>query len=186
MAAFTGIIYLNACHSAPQQQDNDTVTLTKMPPATTTDAFNNRMDTVLQVYYRLKDAFFAADTGMANETAGLLKSAIDSLPLNLVAADSLKYNKARIAVESLKGEIAGLEGENTIKNKQLEFGMISDILYDLVKAVGLKNQTVYRQFCPMAFNNKGGYWLSDKEEIRNPYYGKKMPDCGEVKEALKF
>jgi Cu(I)/Ag(I) efflux system membrane fusion protein len=39
---------------------------------------------------------------------------------------------------------------------------------------------VYKEYCPMAFDNKGAYWLSESEEIRNPYFGKSMLTCGEV------
>jgi hypothetical protein len=34
-------------------------------------------------------------------------------------------------------------------------------------------------------NNKGASWLSETKEIKNPYLGKKMPDCGEVKEEIR-
>ena len=44
---------------------------------------------------------------------------------------------------------------------------------------------VFKQFCPMAFEGRGGYWLSNSEEIRNPYFGTVMLKCGEVKETLK-
>ncbi|WP_159090722.1 DUF3347 domain-containing protein [Aquimarina aquimarini] len=44
---------------------------------------------------------------------------------------------------------------------------------------------VYKQFCPMAFDGKGGYWLSDSKEIRNPYFGNKMLVCGDVEEVFK-
>jgi Cu(I)/Ag(I) efflux system membrane fusion protein len=37
----------------------------------------------------------------------------------------------------------------------------------------------------MAFNNEGAYWLSDSEQIRNPYFGDKMLTCGVVKEKLQ-
>jgi hypothetical protein len=37
----------------------------------------------------------------------------------------------------------------------------------------------------MARNNQGGFWLSDDEEIRNPYFGDKMLTCGSVTEKLK-
>ncbi|UCS91527.1 DUF3347 domain-containing protein [Echinicola marina] len=43
---------------------------------------------------------------------------------------------------------------------------------------------VYKQYCPMAFNNKGGYWLSDVKEIRNPYFGDKMLKCGRVEKEM--
>lgn len=51
-------------------------------------------------------------------------------------------------------------------------------------AGSLSGGTVYKQFCPMAFGNKGGYWLSDVAEIRNPYFGDKMLTCGTVAETI--
>ncbi len=45
---------------------------------------------------------------------------------------------------------------------------------------------IYKQFCPMAFDGKGGYWLSNLEEIQNPYYGDKMLKCGEVVEEIQI
>ncbi|MRI00243.1 DUF3347 domain-containing protein [Kriegella sp. EG-1] len=39
---------------------------------------------------------------------------------------------------------------------------------------------IYKQFCPMAFEGEGGYWISNVDEIRNPYYGEKMLKCGKV------
>jgi Cu(I)/Ag(I) efflux system membrane fusion protein len=35
-------------------------------------------------------------------------------------------------------------------------------------------------------DNKGAYWLSEIEEIRNPYFGEKMLSCGETIESLNF
>ena len=50
----------------------------------------------------------------------------------------------------------------------------------------MPNKTpVYIEFCPMANDNKGGYWLSTEEKIQNPYFGKKMLKCGEVKATIK-
>ncbi len=51
-------------------------------------------------------------------------------------------------------------------------------------AASLSSGTLYKQFCPMAFGNKGGYWLSDVAEIRNPYFGDKMLTCGTVAETI--
>jgi hypothetical protein len=36
----------------------------------------------------------------------------------------------------------------------------------------------------MAADGKGASWLSDKREVRNPYYGDKMLTCGSVKESI--
>lgn len=53
-----------------------------------------------------------------------------------------------------------------------------------VKAFGYGNQKLYVDYCPMANNNKGAYWLSQTKEIKNPYLGKKMPKCGELKKEI--
>ena len=34
-------------------------------------------------------------------------------------------------------------------------------------------------------NNKGAYWISDTKEVKNPYYGSSMLDCGVVEEEIK-
>ena len=49
----------------------------------------------------------------------------------------------------------------------------------------LSGGTIYKKFCPMAFNNKGAYWYADIEEINNPYFGEKMPNCGSVEKTIK-
>jgi hypothetical protein len=51
-------------------------------------------------------------------------------------------------------------------------------------ASGISSGTIYKQHCPMAFNNTGASWFSDLPEIRNPYFGNKMLKCGEVEKTI--
>jgi len=44
----------------------------------------------------------------------------------------------------------------------------------------LSGGTIYKKFCPMAFDNKGACWYADIKEISNPYFGEKIPKCGSV------
>ncbi len=64
------------------------------------------------------------------------------------------------------------------------FAEISDLFYHFLDHYKIKNLTLFRQYCPMAFDNKGAYWLSNTQEIYNPYFGEEMRFCGEVKEQL--
>ena len=41
------------------------------------------------------------------------------------------------------------------------------------------------EFCPMADNNNGAYWLSKEEKVINPYFGSAMLTCGEVKQVIE-
>ncbi|MDQ6608816.1 MAG: DUF3347 domain-containing protein [Bacteroidota bacterium] len=73
---------------------------------------------------------------------------------------------------------------NKIEHQREHFDMLSKDMYDMVKAFG-GGQTLYQDFCPMYNDKKGATWLSETKEIKNPYLGKKMPDCGTVKEEIK-
>ncbi len=78
-----------------------------------------------------------------------------------------------------------IQSGEDIEAQRKSFSMLSDNLYKSAKAFGLGGQEAFYTYCPMAFNDKGAYWLSDKETVRNPYFGEKMLACGEVKEKLQ-
>lgn len=64
-----------------------------------------------------------------------------------------------------------------------------EISNELIKAVKNQNydQELHIQFCPMAGSGDGAKWLSENEEIRNPYFGSgsMMAECGTTVETLK-
>lgn len=65
------------------------------------------------------------------------------------------------------------------------FDQLSAEMESAIKTAGLKSGKIYKQFCPMANNGNGAYWLASESEIKNPYYGDEMLSCGEVKEEIK-
>lgn len=60
------------------------------------------------------------------------------------------------------------------------FKNISAELQTAVQNQGHKT-TLYVQYCPM----KDATWLSETEEIRNPYYGAAMLTCGRIEKILE-
>jgi Cu(I)/Ag(I) efflux system membrane fusion protein len=72
-----------------------------------------------------------------------------------------------------------------IENQRIAFSNLSNDLYKAIKAFGLSGETAYYEFCPMAFDNQGAYWLAKEEKIQNPYFGDKMLTCGSVEEKLQ-
>jgi len=72
-----------------------------------------------------------------------------------------------------------------IEQARIAFQPLSESLYGAVKQFGAAEaQPVYRYFCPMAFDNKGAYWLQNKQGVENPYFGSAMFKCGEEVETL--
>lgn len=72
-----------------------------------------------------------------------------------------------------------------IRHQREHFVMLSKDMADLIKTFGNGGQTLYKDFCPMANNDKGAIWISELKEIKNPYLGKAMPTCGSVKETIQ-
>ena len=62
-----------------------------------------------------------------------------------------------------------------------EFGTLMEPLL----AGQIQSGYIYKQFCPMAFQNNGGYWLSNSRTIQNPYFGSAMLTCGVVVSELQ-
>jgi len=76
------------------------------------------------------------------------------------------------------------DNSGNIKHQRQHFAMMSEDVYDLVKAFGA-GQPIYHDHCPMYNENKGAMWLSEMKEIKNPYFGSEMPECGSVEEVIK-
>ena len=71
-----------------------------------------------------------------------------------------------------------------IEKQRAIYSDLSNDFIALVKKSGVSSGELYVDYCPMALDDKGAYWLSANKEIRNPYFGDKMLKCGEIKETL--
>ena len=106
--------------------------------------------------------------------------------------------EARVAANAIQtgvkqvsggGEVAAsaskISATGDIKAQRTEYSTLSNEMIQLVKKSGVSTGELYVDYCPMAMNDKGAYWLSSKKEILNPYFGDKMLNCGEVKETVR-
>jgi hypothetical protein len=148
----------------------------------------NQLLVALNNYYLLKDAFVAGNTDDIASTAGAFAMITDSLKSNI--AHDTAINNMIIheldTIVSFSKKIASLPASSDLLEKQRAlFENISDNTFTLCQKVELKNEIIYRDFCPMALNDKGAHWLSSESEIKNPYFGKKMLECGEITDSLK-
>lgn len=140
------------------------------------------MEQVIEAYLQVKDALVKDDENAVNEAANLMAervSAVVSAKLEGKGLEAWQNHKA--LYETKLKEMQHIKG---LENKRSYFSHISEIMYCTVKSFGLKQGNLFAIFCPMAFDNKGAYWISDSKTIQNPYMGAKMPTCGEVKEEL--
>jgi hypothetical protein len=186
---FAGIFVFQACKNDPAgepqapQSESQAIGIKK-----NSDAFNQSFEQLLNSYYALKDALVESDVAKADAASLKLAEAAGALKVDEIKGDSTGVIKetARSFTGTIDGSAKGLAGEKDIEAKRKEFEMITDAMWSLTRTVQYAGEKVYYQHCPMAFNNKGAYWLSDKREIRNPYFGDKMLTCGSNEDSLDY
>ncbi|HUR12729.1 MAG TPA: DUF3347 domain-containing protein [Flavitalea sp.] len=150
--------------------------------------FNQSYDHLLNGYYSLKDALVADDTVKANVAASHLITYSDSLAVNEIKGDSTGVLKetALTFTATISGSSKALVAEQNIEAKRKEFEMITEAMWNISRVVKYDGEKIYYFFCPMAFNDKGAYWLSREATVQNPYFGKKMLTCGNVADSLDY
>uniref|UniRef100_UPI004048EA8C efflux RND transporter periplasmic adaptor subunit n=2 Tax=Roseivirga sp. TaxID=1964215 RepID=UPI004048EA8C len=145
--------------------------------------FKKQLTNVYKVHLDLQQAFLATDAAAAKKQAGNVKSALDKVDMSLVKGDM--HDQWMNSLKTLKTILGNIESGSDIEKQRLAFADFNDALYSAIKMFGVVNETVYYQFCPMARNGAGAYWLSAVKEIKNPYYGEAMLTCGENKEVIE-
>ena len=147
-------------------------TVRKAPPATVLPkgaVEDEALQAVYLKYIELTEALTAEDMAKAR----LSSNAIEAGASHLSGGRKLASTAAKITVAP------NLEMQRT------HFAAMSNEMIDLIKKTGTSKGEIYVDYCPMALNDKGAYWLSVNKEIRNPYFGDKMLTCGEVKETIQ-
>lgn len=171
------LIILAACGGGNAGKSNGTENTTgddhtKMeesaPPATVT-LKDDKLNAVYQHYVHLTTALTNGDAAEAKIAGQAIEAGAKEIP----------------GAETIAGPAAQIIAASGIEEQRMAYATLSQGLIALVKKSGLSSGELYVDFCPMAMNDKGAYWLSATAEIRNPYFGEEMKTCGEVKETIK-
>ncbi len=185
---FIGVAFiamaLTACNNnsntTEEKKTSDTTHMAAMPaPATGGSSVKD----IVEHYLHIKNAL-TKDDGKDAANGG--KALADAFA---------KFDQASLTAEQKKtyADIVGDAKENAehismnadkIAHQREHFENLSKDIYDLVKTFPAQ-QALYKDYCPMYNNGKGATWVSETKDIKNPYLGKKMPTCGQVKEEIK-
>ncbi len=118
-------------------------------------------------YLDIKDGMVASDPEAAKKAAADLKKTYAQNDSNNIV--------------NLAGHIATTDG---IDRQRELFSELTAAMEPVLKE-SIASGEIYKQYCPMAFEGKGDYWYSSTQEIRNPYFGDKMLNCGRLEETIK-
>lgn len=157
------------------------------------EAFNASLQTMLTDYYGLTEGLVNWDTTAVGKFSAQLQISIDGVKIDELKDDTTGlYLTAQDPIANAKTNVAALITAATLDEKRVVFNQLSDNIRNLLQTLPPDSGIIYWQECPMAFGeNTTGGWLSNKEEIRNPYLGTSHPkyknsmlSCGEIRHKI--
>lgn len=176
------VILFAACNNNPEAAKNEKTTDSmaheghdhshmseSSAPATAVQLKDDKLNAVYQHYVHLTTALINGDEASAK----IASNAIEAGAATVDGGNALGASAAKVT------------GAKDIEAQRTAYADLSSNFISLVKKSGLNSGALYVDYCPMAMESKGAYWLSANEEVKNPYFGEKMMTCGEVKETLK-
>jgi len=171
-------------HAATEHASGSSTPTEGTAPQFTVDAaFQQQLAAVFTSYVAMKDAFVASDAAKVKAEASNTAQALSKTDMKLLSGAA--HNDWMGYMANLEKSLKEIQGSDDIEAQRTSFSSLSDNLYKAIKAYGLGGVTAYYDYCPMAFDNHGAYWLSTEDKIRNPYFGDKMLTCGSVKDMVR-
>lgn len=140
-------------------------------------------DAIIDGYLKVKNALAndnskeatAAATALVKAVSGTDSSKIDSKLMT-------KFLNSTVDAKKQAKLIATNDGK--IDKQRMYFAVLSKDISTLIADFG-SNKHLYQDYCPMYNEGKSGYWISEMKEIKNPYFGSEMLECGGMIKEIK-
>lgn len=132
-------------------------------------------------YLAIKNALVQDDSKGAATAGQQLAESASAFDLGSFGAAKQAEINEFLALMKQKGENIA---KSEISDQREHFEQMTKDFTGLLEITGT-DRKLYQQYCPMYNSNKGGFWLSDSKEIRNPLFGSKMLTCGKVTRTLE-
>tara|TARA_R100000935_G_scaffold58757_1_gene97584 strand:- start:20237 stop:20791 length:555 start_codon:yes stop_codon:yes gene_type:complete len=170
---FLVVFAFTSCKNDTKKETPETVEVTSGDEVTQSNskkptigdvAFNDpKMAVVFREYLGLKDALVGTNAAQAGASAARLVTAFATMDE---------------ATEASKAAKNIVEASN-IEEQRTAFVPLTSAVEAMLDGE-IASGTIYKQYCPMAFDNTGASWLSGSSDIMNPYFGDKMLRCGRI------
>ena len=147
-------------------------------------SFRQPLQKVFDAYFAARQALAGDDLAAARTAMAGAAAALAEVPAEPFRSEADRTWKAN--ADALGAALQAARGAEDIETLRAAFWQASQQLMAVVRHFGEPGgRTVYWAHCPMAFNDRGANWLTLTEEIRNPYFGSQMLQCGLVQETIE-
>ena len=147
-------------------------------PAKTDAAFRRQLASVFAGYFAMARALAADDAPKAAAAAKTARAALAAVDAARLTGQVARHWKMHAGLIGKMLDSAAAAGK--IEPLRADFALLSEQMIVLARRFGPPGKAVYQVRCPMAFNNRGATWLQLDENVRNPYFGDSMLQCGSV------
>jgi Cu(I)/Ag(I) efflux system membrane fusion protein len=177
----------------PARQQGDAGVISGNQPGTQTNPVTDSFDDVpddfremfteaIDVYLNGKDALVESDLADAQSAYESFISKLEEIGIHGLSGEG--HIAWMESYEKLVNHASELTAAKNLDAARISFRNLSEELILAVVMFGIDG-VVYHQYCPMAFGDEGGDWLSREEQIQNPYLPETMLICGEVVKRLE-
>ncbi len=148
------------------------------------EAFREQLGAAVEAYIKLKDYLVEGKAEESRSAAVGLRGALGSTDAGLLQGGADVTWKSQL--QRMEAALQGIEDSEDLAGQRKEFKKLSNSMSSVVQQYGWSSgrDSLYLEYCPMADQDQGGYWLSYEKAIRNPYFGDEMLQCGEVVRAI--
>jgi membrane fusion protein, copper/silver efflux system len=128
--------------------------------------FKEQLRAVYSAQLDLLEAFLASDVSKIQRAALTVQDKLTKIDMRLVKVEMHSHwmTSAKALAESLNR----IEVSKDIEQQRLAYADFIDALYGAIKMFGTVGETIYYQFCPMARNGEGAYWLVQTKKSKIP------------------
>jgi hypothetical protein len=175
--------------SGPEVPKQAPITLKKH-----SEKFNNAVDSLVNAYLSLKDAFVETDSLLVKTATTNFIAVLDRLPIDELKKDTASiFATVKGNVDDIRSNAASILNQPNITEMRHDFSTVTEMMYpSFFTAINYEGPKLYFANCPMAFDDSvSANWISNSEKIVNPYMGKNHPTyhagmlgCGSVKDSI--
>jgi Cu(I)/Ag(I) efflux system membrane fusion protein len=143
----------------------------------------SELENVVNHYINMKDALVKNDFETAKKQASTLNKLIQKMDqMKFTSEAKTGWDKISLQLNTRSIQLSKAKDLEEIRSG---FNTFSAEIIMLVTIFQPMENILYVQHCPMADNERGADWLSLSPDVKNPYFGSVMLNCGEIKKQIK-
>ncbi len=133
----------------------------------------------LELHERLADDDLAGANASARELASATAAFAPTEPTHAVEAWQALGRSIGMRAERASGA-------DSLEAVRADFELVAQQVIALLRSLGNPMDVPLRlAFCPMASERRGAEWIQTSESIANPYFGRAMLTCGEIRQTVE-